>query len=191
MPADDVRARLDSELDFHRAKILEAAEEAREILSEDLEVFVTRKVKEVFLADAVTASAMPDARLAELKRRTSEVARQQRDVILAALADEALWLEPGEVSAEPRGLAANPRVWAEVSRAGEAVLAVAREFQLAVPAEPPAYQEPRRFIHSRLLTTVTERYWAALNALARVRAQIDETTRVHREEELSKRWDEV
>ena len=52
-------------------------------------------------------------------------------------------------------------------------------------------EEPRRFIHSRLLTTVTERYWAALNALARVRAQIDETTRVHREEELSKRWDET
>jgi len=191
MPDHDVRARLEAELAYHRAKVLEAAEEAREILREDLEVFVMRKVKEVFLADPAGASALSDQRLAELKRVAGEVARQQRDAVLTALADEAPWLEPGEVGPEPKGLAANPRVWAVVGRVGEAVLAVARAFHLAVPAEAPAYQEPKRFIHSRLLTTVTERYWAALQAMARVQAQLAEGERVQREEELSKRWDET
>ena len=190
MPTDDVHARLESELTFFRAKVLEAAEEARGILAEDLEVFVTRKVKEAFLADAAKSSVMSDARLAELKRVATDTARRQRDAILAALADEGLWLEPGD-GAEPRGLAGNPRVWAVLGRAGEAVLEVARAFQLAAPDVPPAYQEPKRFIHSRLLTTVTERYWNALQALQRVRAQMVEMERAQREDELSRRWDET
>lgn len=191
MTTDDVRARLESELVYHRAKVLELAEEARDILAEDLEVFVTRKAKEVFLADTVTASAMPDAQLALLKRRTAEVARQVRDAIVGALADPSLWLEPGDIPADPKGLVANARVWAIVARVGDAVLALAREFHLQEPAEAPVYQEPRRFIHSRLLTTVTERYWGALQTLDKVRMQIDEGERAQREDELSKRWDET
>jgi hypothetical protein len=191
MPTDDVRARLESELAYHRAKVLELAEEARDILAEDLEVFVTRKVKEVFLADVEAAGAMTDASLATLKGRTAEVARQARDRILTALADEALWLEPGDLPPEPRGLAANARVWAVVGGVADAVSQVAREFHLKPPAEAPVYQEPRRFIHSRLLTTVTERYWGALQALSKVAAEIAEGDRVRREDELSRRWDET
>jgi|GEM_PF-4346516 len=191
MTTDDVRARLESELAYHRAKVLELAEEARDILAEDLEVFVTRKVKDVFLADAVTAQAMPDAQLAALRRRTAEAARQARDAIVAALAEPSLWLEPDDVPADPKGLVANGRVWAIVSRVGDAVVTVAREFHLREPAEAPVYQEPRRFIHSRLLTTVTERYWGALQALGKIKAQIDEGERAQREDELSKRWDET
>lgn len=191
MPTDDARARLESELAVHRARALEAAGEAREILSDDLEVFVVRKVKELFVADEAVASAMSDDQLARLKRRAAEVARRQRDAILTILADDDLWLNPGDVPADPKGLVANGRVWAVVERAGEPVPAVAREFGLAAPAEPPEYPEPRRFIRARLLTTVTERYWTALQALARVQAQIADHERTKCEDELSKRWDEA
>jgi len=189
MSADERLSKLGAERDFYRAKVLELAEEARLILHEDLEAFVLRMVKEAFLAGGAAAAALSDEALKALKQDAAARAAEARDAITATLADDDLWLNPGALPEEPRGLAANRRVWEEIAPIGGVVVALLRTHGLPAPEEPPAYQEPRRFIHSRLLTTVTEKYWATLRAYRHAQAEIDAIEAARAEDALAKRWD--
>lgn len=191
MSADERLAKLEAERDFYRAKVLELAEDARLILHEDLEAFVQRKVKETFLAGGEQAAALGDEALKALKRDTAERAAAARDAILAALADHDPWLDPGDLPDDARGLEANRRVWEEIAPIGDVIVALLKAHGLPAPDQPPAYQEPRRFIHSRLLTTVTEKYWSTLRSYRHAQAEIEAIAHARHEDALSRRWDEV
>jgi hypothetical protein len=189
MTNDDQIERLQAERDLYRAKVLELVQEIREVLHEDLELFVQRKIRDLFLAAPAVARALTDERLKALKQGSREVAEAVRDRIIQDLQAEVLWLEPGEVEEKPAGLAANPRVWREVNQVCEVVLSVAREFGLPEPAEPLVYQEPRRFIRSRLLTTLTEKYWSNLALYRSAARDMDALEDEAEKAELARRWD--
>lgn len=184
---DEVRA----ERALFRSRILETVAEIRELLAEDLEQFVIRSVRTAFVNMPERARDMTDERLVQLKSDTQREASAQRDRILAALEPEEIWLDPGEIEGEARGLRANARVWGEIARVTEAVEELLSGAGLAGALPSLEYEEPRRFIRSRLLTNLTERYWAAFNDFQRATESIERIERHGEEASLARRWDEL
>lgn len=182
--------RLKADLEIYRDRVLRAVEDIREILSDDLEVFFVQRVKAAFLADPAVARGFSDEQLKALKARASQEARATRVDILRALEAPELWLEPGDVGEAAKGLAANPRVWGCVARVGEAVRGVLSEHGLSVDEAALEYREPKRFIRSRLLTNVMEKYWKDLDGYRSSITEIDALNEAGEHERLAQRWDE-
>jgi hypothetical protein len=189
--SDSKAAEARAECALFRSRILEAVAEIQEVLAEDLEQFILRSVRAAFLAVPERAKDISDERLAALKLETQTAAGQTRDGILAALAPEEIWLEPGEVTGEAQGLRANGRVWAEIAQVTDAVAKLVKSAGLEAALPAPDYEEPRRFIRSRLLTNLTERYWAALADYQRANESIKSFVREGEKASLAQRWDEA
>jgi hypothetical protein len=172
-------------------RILETVAEIREVLEEDLEQFVLRSIRGAFVNDPERSQKMSDERLAQLKADSLREARAQRDRILTALEPEELWLEPGEVEEGAQGLRANARVWRELSRVTEAVETLLSGAGLEGALPSLEYEEPRRFIRSRLLTNLTERYWAAFTDYHRTTECIQHIEREGARSAQANRWDDA
>ncbi len=189
IPGDVDAAR--SERVLQKSRIQEAVAEIREVLHEDLEQFVLRKVRKAFLDHPERASAMADADIASLKAATEAGASRKRDEILVALEADELWLDPGEPAEDAQGLRGNMKVWGAISAVTECIEGLLKDagFETALPA--PDYEEPKRFIRSRLLTNLTERYWTALAAYQKADEAIASISHQNEQTKLAKRWDDA
>jgi hypothetical protein len=191
MNHQDQVARLKADLEIYRDRVMRAVEDIREILSDDLEIFFMERVKAAFVSDLSVARGLSDEQIRALKARASQDARAARVDILRALEAPELWLEPGDVGEDPRGLAANPRVWECVARVGEAIRAALTDHGLPVDEAALVYREPKRFIRSRLLTNVMEKYWKVLDGYRGSLEEIDALNETDERESLAARWDGI
>lgn len=183
---------IDEQLELRRQRFEQVVQDIRHLLRQDLENFVVRETKKVFLGQPEVAEKMsPDAILA-LRREAQVIGKAEGEAAVARLGDLVLWWTGADVARKGGekmpDLSEVPAVWTHVRSVEEAFATFMRKhgFQIDVA---PAYKAPAFFVGGRYMPGLNEHYWRIIDEIRELhdqrKALAERTTR----DRLQALWD--
>lgn len=184
---------LETRLHGSKRRLLEAAEDIRELLAVDVQTYPDRELERRFLSQPEAAAALEDATVGALRKGAKQLGETLTLAVRAALADEDLWL--GLTSAE--GLPAESKDLREVGPIWSTVRGIVDgQFEALAQGhglgeddrEPKGYAPPRRFIDRRYLPALVEAVLREVVALRGLEAEQGAAVDEARKRSLAERW---
>jgi len=187
-------AELRQQRDVVREKVVALAQDAREVLREDLPLFALREAKRAFLADPDFAESLSDESIRALKQALLQRAKERAAAIVGQLEAPELWLAGRRYVEGAKSFEDHAELWAIVNQ----IVPVVRQ-GLEEQGFPRAYlegttlhyQQPKWFISGRLMTTVAEKYWQKMQELSAIEHELEELDLEARRDDLKQRWDRI
>ncbi|MEY3014187.1 MAG: hypothetical protein RIT45_2922 [Pseudomonadota bacterium] len=184
---------LESRIAGSRRRLLEAAEDIRELLAADVAGYPDRELERRFLGQPEAAAALQDATLAELRRRASALGSTLGEAVRAALAEESVWLEltrAEALPAESKDLRDMQPIWSLVRDIvdGPFEELAAGHGLRDDDRQPAGYAPPRRFIDRRYLPALVEAVLREVVSLRGLEAEHGAAVAEQRKRTLAERW---
>src|SRR5262249_13735833 len=135
-----------------------------------------------------------DAALARFKTDVKQGGERAAKDVVAALGswDAWAWNARDPLPQEPKGLDANPRVHAALSKIGAELAAVLEKHGVPDAASArEAYKLPSYFVAGRFMKSLVESYWRGLNEHVELSRVIDEAGTKERRGKFEQRWEKA
>jgi hypothetical protein len=180
---------IDDQIGLRQVRFQQVVADIRTVLRADLEAFVMRETKRVFLGRPDVAEKMAADKVAALKKGAVELGKSLALRIDGELSDLSLWAAPKHEPSNPRDLVGVPGVWEKLSSAEAAVA----EFLAAhgLPGESVSYKLPAYFVGGLYMPSLAEHYWRIVVETRELEEQKTKLSEQSVREKLQSLWDDA
>jgi hypothetical protein len=176
-----------------RRRLLDAAEEVCALLVRDVRQYPDRELERRFLGRPAAAAQLDEARLNELRRRSTAAGEALAAQLGESLGDPEAWLALAACDGLPpegKDLREVTPIWRRIADIVDpAIEALAGAYGLGGDDRDPAgYPPPRRFIDRRYLPALAEAVLREIATLRRLQDDQGAMAAAERTQSLAERW---
>jgi hypothetical protein len=183
---------IDEQIELRRQRFEHVVQDIRHLLRQDLENFVVRETRKVFLSQPDVAGAMSPEAILALRREAQAVGKAEAEAAVTKLGDIALWWTgeklPRRDGDKSRDLSEVTAVWEAIHGVEAAFVAFMGRHGFRIDSAP-VYKAPAFFVGGRYMPGLNEHYWRILDEIRELHEQrVALAERVTRER-LQALWD--
>lgn len=179
---------IDDQIGLRKVRFQQVVADIRTVLRVDLDAFVLRETKKVFLGKPEVAETLSTEQVVALKKGAIELGHRLSQKLEQELADLALWDAPASDPANPRDLSEVPGVWGKLVEAEKAVVEflASHGFSTEVSYKLPAY-----FVGGLYMPSLAEHYWRIVVETRELEDQKKRLSEQTTRDKLQSKWDEA